>query len=735
MEKKRKLILNKDRLCRHYRAIGLKSKEASRFANLIDKWVKSNGAEWTVSRLKELSQALKQNLSTGEYHVPEGWATKVNRKGNKILKDDLVHRMLCSKTDNEIFLANTFFKSYTLIMFNADERPTRKQIGKFNQAVFGDKSESYEQSKVDEICRWISTNFPKLLTKTGLKAPLKVSFTPLAFQSPVREKFSPVFDEDSNIPVSVRRTDIRTKSLDVLEKHQGLYNLWKRFPHEVSDCLVGNGATFVVPRHQDFVEDMPVGKMGYIQEPGCKLRAVANPALAVQALGEPLKVKLAKISTKIFGIYTFNQEEGREKTRTWLSEGKTCYAFDASSFTDRFPLQLQLAMVESLVEEGYVSKFDYESCLTCSDVSYYSEIHSHLIRYTAGGQPQGWGPSFHMAAITHTLICYYCCAMLNIKPNCFCVIGDDIVISNQGVADMYSSVMTSCGVDVNMEKSITSNTLSEFAGKLITKDSIIPSIKLKPGNRSEDQYVKLLDFYPPQFWLTLSKSEREKAIKAILPEYLGGIRFIIPGLTFKQMFDMVDWDEVQRREILKDFKQSLGNYSHASLASFRSFVNQFYDEIDMNLTEVELNQHARLHGFEGQVRLSNLSGLIYRQLDLSEEKLQGESTKITPFERMIVSSIINDFNYEKESLVGRPKHDFRNIAFNTMYRSGIPREYIQRYVHSQGYELERFQVLVKTELDKVIYQQVDNPMSSDNTKQRSNHGKKSIIKPDIRNFI
>lgn len=77
-----------------------------------------------------------------------------------------------------------------------------------------------------------------------------------------------------------------------------------------------------------------------------------------------------------------------------------------------------------------------------------------------------------MLAITHHVVVRIAANQLNLKDfTDYAVLGDDIVIANDYVAQVYHRLMTEVlGVEINLSKSLVSETHFEFAKRLISVD-------------------------------------------------------------------------------------------------------------------------------------------------------------------------------------------------------------------------------------------------------------------------
>jgi hypothetical protein len=170
-------------------------------------------------------------------------------------------------------------------------------------------------------------------------------------------------------------------------------------------------------------------------------------------------------------MHTHSQDESKQLVSDALLAGRKVHGFDASAFTDRLPFDLQIRIVKKLVREGWLSEFDHDSieCMIKSDWSVGKKQTERFgdtsVRWNVG-QPMGYGPSFHLAALTHYMIVRSCAERVGAKHNNeFVVVGDDVSIFNCDIATEYYRTMTALGVDINMEKSVSSSEIAEFCKK------------------------------------------------------------------------------------------------------------------------------------------------------------------------------------------------------------------------------------------------------------------------------
>jgi hypothetical protein len=165
--------------------------------------------------------------------------------------------------------------------------------------------------------------------------------------------------------------------------------------------------------------------------------------------------------------FTFSQEKGAERVVEWLREGRTCYSFDLSSATDRFPLAVTrtvlLALSSSKNMRGWVNTFSILARIP-AETEYEGSARA-MIGWKVG-QPLGVHPSFAAFALSHHAVVR---SLWRGNPSeaPYVILGDDLVIADDGLATDYRRVITEVlGVEISEAKSLRGR-LGEFAGRII----------------------------------------------------------------------------------------------------------------------------------------------------------------------------------------------------------------------------------------------------------------------------
>jgi len=255
--------------------------------------------------------------------------------------------------------------------------------------------------------------------------------------------------------------------------------------------------------------DLIAGTIRFIQDSGYKLRHifVTNELLQVASL--PLQEFLMSELRYIPQDATFDQEKGLSTLQSLLKDGATVHCFDLSKCSDNLPRQFQLMLFEKLgLPHEWIEWFsditsskwevidripDRYNDGTPSDLldiedDLDSEHGAHFVRHSVG-QQLGFGPSFPAFALGHHSIVRGL-ARLHSRPMIYGILGDDIWILDATLAAKYQEFMAMAGVPISSTKTIISNRVGEFAGKVITPDRVVSTYKWK-GRCSDNNFLDI----------------------------------------------------------------------------------------------------------------------------------------------------------------------------------------------------------------------------------------------------
>lgn len=228
-----------------------------------------------------------------------------------------------------------------------------------------------------------------------------------------------------------------------------------------------NGPLYILMCTCGFKEWLPIGRLSVVYDQAGKARIVAMANWWVQLVLRPLHKSLFRALKNLPTDGTFDQAAPLERVMKLPQEGHKFSCFDLSAATDRLPIDLQ---VQVLSEKG-VNGSRWRTLVA----SYPWYFKGQPVRYSVG-QPMGAYSSWAMLALTHHVVVAKAAELAGVSDfNRYALLGDDIVIYHDGVAEQYVMLMKSLGVSINMSKSVVSLRFAEFAKRLVS-----PNFELSP---------------------------------------------------------------------------------------------------------------------------------------------------------------------------------------------------------------------------------------------------------------
>lgn len=222
-------------------------------------------------------------------------------------------------------------------------------------------------------------------------------------------------------------------------------------------------------------------KISFIPENGGKTRLIAILDYWSQMLLKPMHTAMMSLIKTYKTDGTFNQNLLFEK----ILGTKTNYtaSFDLRAATDRFPIEPQVTLIESLFgkekRDMWVDLLiDREFWYTDNDKSYKS------VRWNVG-QPLGAYSSWVTFSLTHHYLVHFCAATCRTpfkygNFDKYFILGDDIVIMDKVVAERYMDVMSDLDVEIHTGKSFIADGkhCGEFTKRLFLNQKEISPIPI-----------------------------------------------------------------------------------------------------------------------------------------------------------------------------------------------------------------------------------------------------------------
>jgi hypothetical protein len=519
-------------------AIGLRRESAFAIMAEVDKWRRNNGEEWTVERLKSIKVDFARHLAG----LPPV-ALWVSRHPDGSPKGPF--HAIWKLPKQQLFKAWNALMVYSGFVFTHPSlRCSDRQYRKFLYAV--------RRRDPDALCLVRAKELIDLGLPPGQRPDPMVT-RPLLHMYPKASVNSPVYmggsvPQEQGILDSIRAL---AHNISFVEKYR----------EQVMPVIQGFEGPFEVLLY-DSVGPATIGRVCWIQEKGYKLRFVASPFPVYQRLLQPLGDYLFNYLKGIKEDCTFEQEKGLLSAQTALLSGKCVYSYDLSNCSDHLPLSLQTYLMRQIgVEEQWVQMFEDISTglwqlqdghptvkkLKWPDGS--SEtVDDNFIRWRVG-QPLGLYPSFAAFALLHHSLVRGLAHTLGLdcrEGYDYRILGDDIIIYNDVLGLAYPRLMESLGVPISETKTLVSNQVCEFAGRVIMRDKIVQGYKWK--GKTDDSFIDVVrNLGPSSMALCTPRQRAVLSVLAPVPEPYG-FGWNPEGLTYAERLG--DWELANR--VVKD---------------------------------------------------------------------------------------------------------------------------------------------------------------------------------------
>lgn len=463
-------------LCKGLRACGIPKKQTHEILNIVRKWLDSNGPEWTNSRIKDLRQWYETSL-TGDPVTPKWF--KHSKENMPLGIWAWVFKLPTAKALGVLSL-NT-------VLYEKEFSETQKE--KFLHGLAGNGTQ--DQDKLEEC----------IVFTERLRLPKRMP----------EIQFPTLFDMTGSIPVHEGRSTVRPNGT-LGGALKALRESWKSVPQVTFDFLdrqdllsympmstLGNAYSLELNRPHDRC----VGRVSVLQQPQLKARVIGNPNRVLQATLEPLKELYMSSLRKLPTDVTHDQESGVAWVQDMLKQEIELAGSDLTSASDLLDIRLSLDLVDRVFGfprvHGYKEYREY--FFEVSRSWWYCPSLNQEVQWKQG-DVLGTGPSFGLLSLTNNAVAMQAWKLAvrdrKLDPSIswkdsFRVVGDDIVMRAE-LSSYYNEIICALGGEINLSKSITSNRVAEFAGKVITSEChYLKAIKYsEPSDNSFMSYMSQL---------------------------------------------------------------------------------------------------------------------------------------------------------------------------------------------------------------------------------------------------
>jgi hypothetical protein len=264
--------------------------------------------------------------------------------------------------------------------------------------------------------------------------------------------------------------------LDIVNKDgDDTFNLIYHFKSDHIKNKLGYTRKKVLPDHplyelssNVYKEEIKNRRLSIVNDPEGKARVIAILDYYSQATLKLLNKELFKRLKNFSQDRTFTQAPFIGK-----KDENQFHSLDLSCATDRFPILLQEAILRQMMDRRY--SYFWMKLLVHEPFYYQGEHFSYKV-----GQPMGAYSSWAMFTLSHHFIVQYCANLIGEYPTKdYIMLGDDIVINNDNLANKYKEVIASIGVAISDAKSHSSYEQYEFAKRWFRNGIEISGIPLR----------------------------------------------------------------------------------------------------------------------------------------------------------------------------------------------------------------------------------------------------------------
>lgn len=431
-------MVSLDTLIKRLRVFKVPKHVAVDLHKTLSLWVRKSGEEWTVSKLKQILVAYLQfqagNTDLVRATFQGGWIRYDKQRLTPKGPFGYLWKLPLPQAVGAMRL-------YTMFV---SKKVTKSQWKKFYEAVTATDRSDPSVFNMNGIIRFI---------KEGNSAPRKLGFADFLYF----------------YGRGIRTVDRSGRSVNQTEEV-----FFDSFNHPlVLDFMGQNWRDLTDHQYRIYADSIErwegweetVGRIGFIQEPGYKLRSIANPVPAIQWCLSRIGRQAYDMLSKVKDDCTFDQQKGIQDSIDYLKRNKRwkLAGLDLSSATDRFPWSFTRQVLEHLgfspVDLDFFEKVSRGKWLLPRSV----ERHGLKTISWSSGQPLGTYPSFAMFALSH----HWLVRQIVGERGFYRILGDDIIIEEE-YAEKLRDLYLRLGVKVSVEKTLTSDKLVEFGGRLIT---------------------------------------------------------------------------------------------------------------------------------------------------------------------------------------------------------------------------------------------------------------------------
>jgi len=229
-------------------------------------------------------------------------------------------------------------------------------------------------------------------------------------------------------------------------------------------------------------------KLSWFPDKEDKVRVIGILDYWSQSVLRNLHAYLFRVLRKIPQDCTFNQGSFKDRIASWTR----FHSLDLTAATDRFPISTICEVLGGHFPQTYVSS--WRRVMSGRPFRWTTDAGTEEVTYTVGN-PMGAYSSWATFALSHHYVVFRACELLgkNWATAEYCLLGDDILIGDDALAEMYLLLMSELGVEISSSKTHRSPTFAEFAKRLFYKGEEISPFPLSSLRQSTKRYYQMVN--------------------------------------------------------------------------------------------------------------------------------------------------------------------------------------------------------------------------------------------------
>jgi hypothetical protein len=218
-------------------------------------------------------------------------------------------------------------------------------------------------------------------------------------------------------------------------------------------------------------------KLTQFPEKAGKTRTIAVVDYYSQRALRPLHRALMAALKSLVSDGTYSHNNVGQYAAQATKEQSFIFCADLTAFTDRFPAVIQKHLLFELLKDNEQLAAAFWTLL--AERQFTVAWSGEQVTYSCG-QPMGAYSSWPLCSLAHHLVIEYCGQGIKDIKSKYRMIGDDVIITNEVMAQKYQEVIQALGVCINYGKTVTSPKNDQHSAAEVAKQLFVNGQTLTP---------------------------------------------------------------------------------------------------------------------------------------------------------------------------------------------------------------------------------------------------------------